>query len=68
MSMYARTMDQKLRVVVFRLKKKEKKNMAAALDTFCPHLPKSLPAFFRCLFISQAIANEWLSSSKRYQK
>ena len=30
--------------------------MAAALDIFCPHLPKSLHFFFR-LSISQGIAN-----------
>ena len=57
MSIYAKTMGQKLRVIVLRLKKKTKKPMAAALDTFCPHIPKSLPAFFSPSSISQAIAN-----------
>ena len=59
MPKYARTMDHKLRVVVFRLRKKKEKHMAAALDTFCPHLSKSLAflLFFR-LSISQAIAND----------
>ena len=58
-------MGQKLRVVVLRLPKKKKKKkktknkklMAAALDTFCPHIPKSLPPFFFRLSISHAIAN-----------
>ena len=51
MPIYARTMDQKLRVAVFRLKKTKQnktKSKATALDTFCPYLSKRLP-FFACL-------------------
>ena len=50
---YVGTMDHKSRVAVSRLKKKfKKKNMVAALDTFCPHLPKSLASFFSLVYLA----------------